>query len=203
MISEKNTLLGIAAHDLRNPLGAIRGFTDFVVMSHKKELPSEALELLGIVKDTSNYMLGMVEDMLDFAAVSDGELRLERAPVDVVRMVTEAVRVNQMLADRKKITLALDLAPGCSEALSEFVLDKRKLRQVLDNLLGNAVKFSTEGAEVQVGLAEEDGGLWLTLASYGATWARCQQGCQALRRPPSRKAKSTPDLWSAISAVLL
>ncbi len=187
VISQKNALLGMAAHDLRNPLGAIRGFIDFVMMSHKEKLPPDAQEMLGIVKDTSNYMLGMVEEMLDFAAISDGELRLEREDVDLVNLLTEAVRVNQRMADRKEIQLALELGPGCKEALAAFSLDRHKMRQVLDNLMGNAVKFSHEGTRVEVALAQAAGGFLLTVRDRGVGMEPEVQA--ALFRPLQRERR--------------
>ena len=143
--ARKNEAMGIVAHDLRNPLVVIKMYSTFLLEDATGSATAEQREMLATIRETSESMLEMVNDLLDFSAIESGKLRLERRSVDLIELVTRNVARNRMLARHLEIAL---LAPP-SNLLVE--LDPGKFEQVLNNLITNAIKYSTEGA-IEVGV---------------------------------------------------
>jgi len=149
---QKDHMMGVAAHDMRNPLSVVRGYGDFLLSGGAGDLNDEQEHIIQLVRRTSDYMLQLVEDLVDFSRIQAGAMTLEREEIDLVALVRQTVQLNTMLARDKAITVEADLP----DALPPMALDRHKMRQVLDNLLTNAVKFSHEGSAVDVTLARED-----------------------------------------------
>ena len=145
---QKNRLLGMAAHDLRSPLGVILSYAEFLEAEAFAVLTEEQREFVTTIKSTSEFMLRLVTDLLDVTAIEAGQLKLDRQPADLVRLIQHNVTLNRVLAARKDIAIGFDPPAGCP-ALS---FDPGKIEQVLNNLIGNAVKFSHRGTQVSVRL---------------------------------------------------
>lgn len=145
---QKDHVMGVVAHDLRNPLSVVRGYSDFLLSGATGDLEGEQEEIVVTMRRASDYMLQMVEDLLDFTRIQAGVMELEREPTDLAELVREAMRVVVMIAQQKGIEIAMVLA----EDLPEAPLDRHKIRQVIDNLLTNAVKFSHRGSRVELRL---------------------------------------------------
>lgn len=160
---QKDHIMGVVAHDLRNPLGVVRGYADFLLSGVTGELDHEQVEILQIMRRSSQYMLHLVEELVDFSRIQAGAMELEREPTDLAALIREAIRVNQMLAQEKKIVIEAEL----EDSLPEIGLDRHKIRQVLDNLLSNAAKFSHPGSRVEVELSHEDGFVHLLVRDHG------------------------------------
>jgi signal transduction histidine kinase len=150
----KNKFLGMAAHDLRNPLASIRGLTEFLRDGTVGELSAPQLELLELIHQASQNMISLVNDLLDVATIEAGELRLTLAPVALGTLIEKSVTLNAMEAARKKTHIVFEE----HTANPELKLDAAKIRQVIDNLLSNAVKFSPPGSTVRVTLRALPGG---------------------------------------------
>jgi two-component system, OmpR family, sensor kinase len=145
---EKNRFLGIAAHDLRNPLNAIQIYSEFLLDETSSILDPEHVEFVSIIHASSQFMLQLVNDLLDVAKIESGKLQLELAPTDLAALVQRNVALNSVMASKKSITLRL-LAHG---NIHELMLDASKIEQILNNLITNAVKFSNAGSFVDVGI---------------------------------------------------
>ncbi len=145
---QKNRILGMAAHDLRSPLGVILGYSEFLEAEAGDVLNAEQREFVAVIKDTSEFMLRMVTDILDVTSIEAGQLKLDRQPTDLTRLVRHNVKLNQVLASRKQIAVELEAIP----ALQPILLDAGKIEQVLNNLISNAVKFSHGGSRVVIRL---------------------------------------------------
>ncbi len=143
---QKNRLLGIAAHDLRNPLGVILTYSEFLDSEAASVLNEEQREFITTIKDTSQFMLRMVTDILDVTAIEAGQLKLDRQLTDVAQLIRRNVTLNGVLAAKKDITVEFDPPPPCPKV----PVDAGKIEQVLNNLIGNAVKFSHRGTRVRV-----------------------------------------------------
>ncbi len=142
----KNRLLGMAAHDLRNPLASIRGLAEFLRDGTVGQLTADQLDLTNTIFDTSQSMLTLLNELLDVATIEAGELKLHREPHDLSELVTKAVYMNNINAARKNTKIVFsppDEAPIVR-------IDQAKIRQVMDNLLSNAVKYSPPGSTVNV-----------------------------------------------------
>jgi signal transduction histidine kinase len=145
---QKNEFLGMAAHDLRNPLSIIGAYSDFVIDEAADVLSDEHMGFLSVIRRSSEFMLRLVDDLLDFAEIEAGQLQLDLHSVGLIALVERNVALNQVLAARKQIELVISHDGG----ISDIWVDGPKIEQILNNLIGNAVKFSPPGSTVQVRL---------------------------------------------------
>lgn len=142
----KNKLLGMAAHDLRNPLASIRGLAEFLKDGTVGALTADQLDLVATIHETSQSMLTLLGELLDTASIEAGELKIVREPVDFSALVTKSVYLNNINAAKKGTRIFL-----CSESPTLTIpLDASKMRQVVDNLLSNAVKYSPPRSTIRV-----------------------------------------------------
>jgi two-component system, sensor histidine kinase and response regulator len=134
----KNRFLGMAAHDLRNPLASIRGLAEFLLEPSIGPLNDEQREMVSMIHTTSHDLLKMVNELLDVATIEAGELKIRPEAVSLVDLVQKSVHLMGMEAARKKSSIRLQIL----EAPPTLTLDPAKVRQVIDNLLSNAIKYS-------------------------------------------------------------
>lgn len=147
---QKNELLGMAAHDLRNPLGVILGYARFLLMDGEK-LDAKQRKFLDAIVRSSNFMNALVSDLLDISAIEAGHLELKEAPTDLTDLVRQVLDLERLIADRKDIEVVLARA----DETGSIRLDERKIEQVLHNLVSNAVKYSHSGTKIEVSIAQE------------------------------------------------
>ncbi|HEV2844430.1 MAG TPA: HAMP domain-containing sensor histidine kinase [Thermoanaerobaculia bacterium] len=143
---QKNQFLGMAAHDLRNPLDVILTYSDFLLEDAAPALRAEQVKFIEAIRSSSEFMLRLVENLLDLAKIESGKLELDLERTDLVALVERNIALNRVLASRKDIGIRLHQS---GEPL-EMVADPVKLEQVFNNLIGNAVKFSPPGSTVDV-----------------------------------------------------
>ena len=151
--ASKNKLLGMVAHDLRNPLASIRGLADFLADGTVGEMTPDQLDLVKTIQETSHSMLNMVNELLDMSVIESGVLKIcpERRPI--AELVKKSVYLNNINAAKKDSRI--ELAP--IDPAIELNVDADKVKQVIDNLLSNAIKFSPPNSAVSVaGLATGD-----------------------------------------------
>jgi signal transduction histidine kinase len=144
---EKDRFLGLAAHDLRNPLGAIMSYSEFLLDELEETLTKDHREFLENIQSSSRYMLALIEDLLDVSLISLDGMIIEKRRVSLVDLVGEVVQLNEILARAKKIDLSY--IQHQSDRL-EAEVDPTKIRQVLNNLVSNAIKFCPSGSKVVV-----------------------------------------------------
>jgi signal transduction histidine kinase len=143
--ASKNRFLGMAAHDLRNPLASIRGFSEFLRDGTVGALNPDQLDLVNTIQGTSQSMLDLVNELLDVATIQSGELKLRLEKHSLSDLIAKAVRFMSIEAAKKKTHLEF-VAPATSPTL---MVDSARMRQVIDNLLSNAVKYSPPGATIR------------------------------------------------------
>lgn len=142
----KNRLLGMAAHDMRNPLASIRGLAEFLHDGAVGPLTPDQLELVQTIRDASQSMLVLVNDLLDTATIEAGELHIRLHEENLGELVAKSVTFTNIEAAKKNTRVMFD-PPAAPLVLS---LDAAKIKQVIDNLLSNAVKYSPRGSTVTV-----------------------------------------------------
>lgn len=160
---EKNRFLGMAAHDLRSPLGIILNYSEFLRDEAVDRLTPEERDYVTVIQETSAFMLRLVENFLDISAIESGQLRLDRQVFDLRVLARANLRQNGVFAAKREIRLCLD-AP---EQPVQVHADEGKVQQVLNNLLSNAIKFSPTGSTVTVQLLSKPGAARLTVRDAG------------------------------------
>ncbi len=149
----KNRFLGVAAHDLRNPLGVLGGYVDLLRQEALGPLNEAQQEVMAVMADVTGRMSGLVDDLLDVSAIESGRLELEREPLDLNRFLREQAHSQGLIAQGKAIRIALELP----EPLPSVAADGQRLGQVIDNLIANAIKFSPRDTVITLaGSADED-----------------------------------------------
>ncbi len=142
----KNQFLGMAAHDLRKPIGLIMTYGEFVLDEAGPELSEEHREFLRICLKAATGMKTLIDDFLDLAVIESGHLRLNRVPVTARELVAGAEPIARLVAEKKGITLLVEP----TDDTRRLRVDASKLQQVILNLVGNAVEHSVSGQRVWV-----------------------------------------------------
>ncbi|HBP18325.1 MAG TPA: hypothetical protein DEA08_11105 [Planctomycetes bacterium] len=139
---QKDQLLGMVAHDLRTPLAGMLGFAEVAIAGIEAGMDSEAtLDDLAVIKSTAQEMSELLNDLLDVSRLEAGKIRIEPRPVDLSELAREGERRYAMWAQAKQIGFRARV-PG--EALV-VIADPKRVRQVLNNLISNAIKYSSQG----------------------------------------------------------
>ncbi len=136
----KSIFLANMSHELRTPLNAILGFSN--LMLRDPALPAEQRENLTIIHRSGEHLLGLINDVLDMAKIESGRITTQEHAFDLHHLLDGLIDLFQARATEKGLTLILNHAPDVPRYI---VADESKLRQILINLLGNAVKFTEEG----------------------------------------------------------
>ncbi|MDZ5455295.1 sensor histidine kinase [Azohydromonas lata] len=145
------------SHELRTPLNAVIGFSDVLAQT---PLPGKAGEHVGHIQQAGRQLLALIEDVLDFAQIEDGEVQLQQAPFELGVLLQAACDETQPQAAAKGLALRLDLA---SDLPGQVIGDALRLKQVLVHLLSNAVKFTPAGSVTLAATASAHGDLRTTL----------------------------------------
>jgi DNA-binding response OmpR family regulator len=156
---EKNKFLGMAAHDLRNPLSSINGFAHLML---DESYAGKRHEIAELIKKTSGEMLSLIDDLLDISAIESGHVALTLRPNDLSPVIEARVHLFRMIATQKGI--ALNHKPS---SIPPFVFDARRIQQVIDNLLSNAIKFTRPGGSVSVSASVEAGSVRVEVKDDG------------------------------------
>ncbi|AOS46288.1 Sensor protein EvgS precursor [Lacunisphaera limnophila] len=159
----KNKLLGMVAHDLRNPLASIRGLADFLSDGTVGPLSADQLDLVQTIQETSQGMLAMVNELLDLSVIESGELRIHPEPRSIAELLKKSVYLNNIHAAKKGSRI--ELAPPDPQV--ELSLDGDKVRQVIDNLLSNAIKFSPPRSVISVSAGYGETGYAILVRDQG------------------------------------
>ncbi len=140
---QKNELLGIAAHDLRNPIGAIKSFSDLLLYD---DLDVNQMEIIQMINKSSDYMLYLITNLLDMSAFEAGKLNIKMSEHSYNDVIKEIISINHHYATSKDITLNMQYLA----THDIFNFDNNKIMQVLNNLVGNAIKYSPPKTHVEV-----------------------------------------------------
>jgi PAS domain S-box-containing protein len=160
----KGELLANMSHELRTPLNSIIGYTQLVATDETLELNPLATANLQTVLRNARHLLALINEVLDLSKIDAGQVSLHLEPVDPHQTLQAALALARPLAEEKGLALTLHVEPG----VELVVTDETKLRQILINLVGNAVKF-TDAGSVDVSLAPKGDERWeVRVADTGA-----------------------------------
>ncbi len=140
---DRAAFLAAVSHELRSPLNAILGFTDILMTEVDGPLSAEAREEVEQIRGSGKHLLDLINDILELSALESGQLRLTRSRVDLAAVAREVVREAAGLVGSRPVALRVDGEVGIYARA-----DAKRVRQVLTNLVGNAIKFTQRGEVV-------------------------------------------------------
>jgi len=154
----RNQLVADAAHELRTPVAIVRGHLETMLRGAEELRPESLLPLL----DETRRMSRLIQDLRDLNLAEAGRLRLERAWVPIAPTLREIVAIMAAEAEAKDVTVALE-----GDWDGEAYCDASRLKQIVVNLIGNAVRYAPAGGAVVVAFAEREGSLFIRVTDDG------------------------------------
>jgi signal transduction histidine kinase len=158
--AQKNKFLGMAAHDLRNPLGSIQGFSQLLLSGGVDDKTQR--EFLQIINNISQEMLSTVNDLLDISVIESGQLDISLVATDLAELIHYRTRLNALRAAQKNIQI--EVLP-MEKTVLDF--DPERITQVLDNLISNAVKYSPPNTQIHISLQRRGGQVEISVQDQG------------------------------------
>ncbi|MCE5295855.1 MAG: HAMP domain-containing protein [Euryarchaeota archaeon] len=137
----KSAFLATMSHELRTPLNSIIGFSSILLQDMAGPLNDEQRKQLGMVADSSEHLLALINDVLDISKIEAGQMNLSKSPFDLPTSINKVVGIARPIAKKKNLDIEVDIAPG----IGTYYNDSRRLEQVILNLLSNAIKFTDKG----------------------------------------------------------
>jgi PAS domain S-box-containing protein len=137
----KSAFLATMSHELRTPLNSIIGFTGIMLQGLAGPLNPEQEKQLNMVYGSARHLLALINDILDLSKIEAGEVEIVREEFDVASLVSKVVKTVSPLAERKGLELAVALSPE----VGRIYCDRRRVEQILLNLVNNAIKFTKRG----------------------------------------------------------
>jgi signal transduction histidine kinase/integral membrane sensor domain MASE1 len=157
----KTDFLAMMSHEIRTPINAVIGFTDLLAES---PLPEEARSWTRTIQTSGQSLLSLINDILDFSKIEAGQLTLERIPLSPLRCAQEVVDLFQIQAVQKGLTVRIEADPSLPEAV---LGDPVRMRQIVMNLVSNALKFTPSGSVVIALSYEPPAGLRVSVSDTG------------------------------------
>ncbi|MFC3126661.1 ATP-binding protein [Pseudoroseomonas globiformis] len=198
----KSRFMARMSHELRTPLNGVLGLSD--ALAARRDLPPPVREQVQVIGQAGRHLLALVNDILDIGMVEAGRVTLHRGIVPLRPLLEDAMALLSPEAERKRLELRLEVDPGCPAALEG---DARRLRQILLNLLGNAVKFTPEAGRASLAARPGlDGGLVLEITDNGPGIPRAQRALlfrEFTRLMPENSSAEGHGLGLAITARLV
>ncbi|MDX1412083.1 MAG: ATP-binding protein [Nitrospirales bacterium] len=187
----KNKFLGIASHDLRNPLFTIRSFSELLEDGTVGDVNPKQKEMLGRIYHASTYMKALLENLLDISKIESGKIDIHKQSQDLNETVRQQVEFNQLVAQKKNITLQMNLSD-----IPPVSFDQSAIIQVMGNFIGNAIKFSPPDTKIVIATDKVENGVRLSVRDEGPGLSKEDQELlfkefQTLSAKPTAGEKST------------
>ncbi|MCB2197050.1 MAG: HAMP domain-containing histidine kinase [Bacteroidetes bacterium] len=146
----KNQFIGMAAHDLRSPLGNIFSISEYLVLRNEN-LNNTQKKFVSNIKKQSSFLLNLLNDLLDVSVIESGKVQLKKSKEDINQLIQSNIDLNRELAEKKNIEIKFNT----DNESTQLFIDKNKVDQVMNNLLTNAIKYSNSGTKIQVSLKKK------------------------------------------------
>lgn len=188
----KNKFLGIAAHDMRSPLAGIKGFCELLLESNKNQsLNACQKDYLDMIHSAAVEMFGLVNDLLDVSVIESGKLDIRPINASLEQVLMDRIKLSQVIANKKGIIIDTDI-----KQMAAIRFDPKRIAQVIDNFMSNAVKYSPQNSNIFVTMYVEDKHGCISVKDEGAGIPREEQSklfgtFQPLSPTPTAGEKST------------
>lgn len=159
----KNQFLGMAAHDLRNPLTVARSFSQLLLQFHKNKLEEDQISIIQKILKACNQMNDLIADLLDITAIESGKINLKKKLISISNLFDPEHYAMSVMAKQKNISLNLII----EENLPDIEVDSERINQVMENLLSNAVKYSYPETEIQIKITRNDANIIVSVIDQG------------------------------------
>jgi signal transduction histidine kinase len=158
----KNEYLALVGHELRTPLTSISAYTELLRAADEKTLVAEGPRLLEVIERNTTQLRYIINELMELSALDAGHADVQTAPMDLAAVVRQSVETARAAIDGASLTID-------AEVPDELVLpgDRKRLRQVVDNLLGNALRYSPDGGRVRVTLSTRGRAAELAVSDTG------------------------------------
>lgn len=163
LVETRNRLLGMAAHDLRNPIATINSLASYLAEGYEDIDPAFFIKALDNIKDSSKHALTLIEELLDITVIESGKFELKRECYQYIQFVKDIIAVDSIMANKKNISISLETELNDLK----ICFDINKIEQVLNNLITNAIKFSHPGSSITVYVTREKDILYTTVTDEG------------------------------------
>ncbi len=160
---QKNRLLGMLGHDIRNQLTVVLGFSELLLASARGKLDPDELQLVAKIGRAADSMRRIVDSLLGFAQLEAGGLQLDRRETDLAALIRDSIALYATVAGDKQIDLTY-APPGRAVVVP---VDREKIEQVLSNLVTNAIKYSDPGTQITVAVTPRQGDVVVAVADQG------------------------------------
>lgn len=145
----KNRFLGIAAHDLRSPIGNILNFSQLLREQIEEKINPSQIKILEIIESSSEFLLNLLNELLDISSIESGRVKITKELTDLEELITNNISENRVSSEKKEIQIYFNLLNN----VPKINVDKSKINQVLNNLINNAIKFSFPNHTIHITLA--------------------------------------------------
>jgi len=169
---EKNFFLGMASHDLRNPLGNIITFANFIEDEAALTLRDDHKNYLKIIIDTSRGMMDLLNNLLDVSKIESGETGGKKSEIQVKDFIISCMNQNRQTADKKQIHLGFSIADKAETMFG----NPEQLSQVLINLILNAIKFSNSDTSIEISADKTEEHIVIRVTDQGQGIPELEQG---------------------------
>ena len=159
----KSNFIALASHELKTPLTAIEGFLTVILKGMAGDFTDQQKEFLGVIKTATERLNRLVDDLLDFSRIESGRASLKREPTNLKDLLKEEVIVFKMQAKSKEI----ELEELIDDHLDEILCDRDRLKEVLDNLISNAIKYTPRRGRIKVGARNLQGCVQIEVRDTG------------------------------------
>ncbi|MBI2820439.1 MAG: PAS domain-containing protein [Acidobacteria bacterium] len=159
----KNEFVSMASHEMRTPMTSIKGSLELLLGGYAGELPTEAVELLGISLTAVDRLVRLINDLLDISKIESGKMQLQLDRLDIGDCIGKSMRSLRALAEAHRVSIRSEQ----SENLPRVLGDRDRLEQVITNLLSNALKYTPQESEVSILAHRADNAVRVSVCDQG------------------------------------
>ena len=159
----KSKFLGIAAHDLRGPLATTQMAASLIKKSINEGDNAKATKFVEIIEHQARGMKSLIDDFLDVTRIENGKLELDKTEADYIKFVEESIELERIVSEKRRIRIDVKVEGD----IPKISFDRKRMWQVINNLVGNAIKYSHDDSVIDVEIKKTDGIVKTRVIDYG------------------------------------